>query len=161
MPPRTHGLRGRVVGRGVGTAFGGKRFNLGSLRMKFPLQWLTALGLCAVLLPGAQAQTVDAARGEALFKSRCGGCHSLERNRAGPALGNVFGRVAGKVPHFRYSKALGAASHVWTREALLAWLSGPEALVPGQAMGYHLALASDRQDVVQFLAQVKQNTAAR
>lgn len=132
-----------------------------SLGIRFPFRLLAVLGVCLLLLPDVKAQAVDAVRGEALFKARCSGCHSLDRHRAGPALGNVFGRMAGKAPDFKYSKALGAASHVWTRERLLTWLSGPEALVPGQAMDYRLELSRDREDVVQFLGQVTHRTAAR
>lgn len=116
-----------------------------------PACWL-ALGLA--VLPAAHAQDKDVSRGESLFHARCGGCHSLSENRTGPALRGVLVRVAGKAPDFEYSKALRAANHVWTRDKLLAWLSGPEALVPGQAMDYSLDAADERLAVVEFLATV-------
>lgn len=114
---------------------------------------LLAIGLAAVMLPSAHAQESEVSRGELLFSARCGGCHSLEADRVGPALGQVLGRVAGKVPGFDYSKALRAATHVWSRDKLLAWITDPEAIVPGQAMDYTLDAADERQAVVEFLAR--------
>jgi cytochrome c len=48
------------------------------------------------------------------------------------------------------------ATHVWTGDKLRAWLTDPEALVPGQAMGYSLSQAQDRRDVVAFLQSLAQ-----
>lgn len=122
-----------------------------------------ALGLGVLLagLPAAQAQSGDAQRGRGLFESRCGGCHSLDEHRVGPALGNVVGRAAGKRADFAYSAALAAATHVWTPDKLLVWLTDPEALVPGQAMGYRLSDAADRRDVVAFLRSLGPGQPAR
>lgn len=123
------------------------------------------LALLAVALPSAQAQAEaasgDAQRGRGLFESRCGGCHSLDQNRVGPALGNVVGRAAGKKADFAYSAALAAASHLWTPDKLQAWLTDPEALVPGQAMGYRLSSATDRRDVVAYLQTLAAGQPAR
>ena len=118
-------------------------------------------GACLALLaclgtPLAQAQSGDAQKGRQLFESRCMGCHSLDANRVGPALGTVVGRVAGKQADFAYSAALTRATHVWTPEKLQAWLTNPEALVPGQAMGYSLSQSDDRRDVVAFLQSLSQ-----
>lgn len=120
-----------------------------------------ALGLLAAAWPAAQAQSGDVARGRGLFESRCGGCHSLDDDRVGPALGTVAGRAAGKKADFAYSAALAAATHVWTPEKLQAWLTDPETLVPGQAMGYRLSEAADRRDVVAFLQSLATGQPAR
>ena len=77
-------------------------------------------------------------------------------HRVGPALGTVAGRTAGKAPGYTYSPAMSEATHVWTGDKLQAWLTDPEALVPGQAMGYSLSLADDRRDVVAFLQSLAQ-----
>lgn len=112
-----------------------------------------ATSLWLLLLTGlpmaAPAQSV--ARGQSLFESRCVACHSLETHRVGPALGQVVGRRAGTASDFAYSPALTAATHVWSRPMLLAWLTDPEALVPGQAMGYRVDSATDREDLVAYL----------
>lgn len=109
---------------------------------------LGVLGLSA----GAQAQSV--ARGQALFESRCVACHSLDANRVGPALRGVVGRTAGKAKDYFYSEAMAAATQVWDVPRLKAWLTNPEAVVPGQDMNYRLDLAQDREDVVAYLASV-------
>jgi cytochrome c len=108
-----------------------------------------------------QAADGDPVRGRQLFESRCVGCHSLDQNRVGPALGTVVGRVAGKQPEFAYSAALTRATHVWTPEKLQAWLTNPEALLPGQAMGYRLSQEADRRDVVGFLQSLASSPPAR
>ena len=119
-----------------------------------------AAGSLALLVgagaPLAHAQGGDAVKGRQLFESRCVGCHSLDQNRVGPALGTVAGRTAGKAPGYTYSPAMSQATHVWTGDKLRAWLTDPEALVPGQAMGYSLSLADDRRDVVAFLQSLAQ-----
>lgn len=109
-----------------------------------------ALGLSL----SALGQSVSVTSGQAIFGSRCGACHSLDAHRVGPALGNVLGRVAGKASEFSYSQALSAARHVWDRDSLLAWLTDPESVLPGQAMGYRLEQAQDRRDVVAYLASL-------
>jgi cytochrome c len=96
------------------------------------------------------AQQVE--RGRALYESRCGACHSVDANRVGPAHQGVLGRQAGSAPGFEYSKALAGSRLVWTREKLLAWLAGPEDVIPGQAMNYSLGDAREREDVVAYLA---------
>ncbi len=124
-------------------------------------QWvLVSLSLVTAAAHG-QAADGDPVRGRQLFESRCVGCHSLDQNRVGPALGTVVGRVAGKQPEFAYSAALTRATHVWTPEKLQAWLTNPEALLPGQAMGYRLSQEADRRDVVGFLQSLASSPPAR
>lgn len=135
-------------------------------RVSTPWQSGRLAGACLVLaaslgLPLAHAQTGDVQKGRQLFESRCIGCHSLDQNRVGPALGTVVGRIAGKQADFAYSAALGRATHVWTPEKLQTWLTDPEALVPGQAMGYSLSQADDRRNVVAFLQSLTEPRPAR
>jgi cytochrome c len=113
-----------------------------------------ALGLALSGMVSAHAQMGSVPQGKQLFESRCIGCHSLDANRVGPALGTVLGRIAGKANGFDYSNALRAATHVWDAPRLKAWLTNPEALVPGQAMGYRVDAASDRDDLVAYLASL-------
>lgn len=109
------------------------------------------LGLCVLLacMPAA-AQSVE--RGRTLYESRCSACHSVDANRTGPLHAGVLGRRAGSVPGFAYSPALASSRIVWTRANLLAWLANPEALIPGQAMGFQVPEAHDREDLVAYLA---------
>ena len=111
---------------------------------------LTVMAALAVHPAGA-ARAADAERGGALYEARCGACHSLDAHRVGPMHRGVFGRRAGSAPGYDYSPALKGAGMVWDAASLDAWLKNPEALVPGQRMGYSVPLASDRDDLVAYL----------
>ncbi len=101
----------------------------------------------------ASAQSVE--RGRAVYQEHCAGCHSVEAHREGPAHRGVLGRRAGALKDYGYSPALRASKLLWTRATLKAWLADPEALIPGQAMDYHLDDAGEREDVVAYLATLK------
>jgi cytochrome c len=110
--------------------------------------------LLATLLPaGAAYADGDAARGEARFQD-CAACHKLEAgaNNVGPSLHGVFTRKAGELPDFRYSPALKRSGIVWTPETLDAFLTNPQALVPGNRMPYAgMADAGNRADLIAYL----------
>ncbi len=97
----------------------------------------------------------DATRGNALYESRCIGCHSVEENRVGPKHRGVVGRKAGSAKDYDYSPALKASKLVWDVALLQQWLTNPEALIPGQRMGYSVDEAKDRLDLAQYLATLK------
>lgn len=106
----------------------------------------------AVLLPAAVVHAEgDAARGQRLYEARCIGCHSVDSNRVGPAHRGVFGRRAGALPNYDYSNAVKTSGLVWTAQNLDRWLSNPEALIPGQKMGYSVSDADDRADLIAYL----------
>lgn len=106
----------------------------------------------ALLAAAPFAQAGDAARGQALYQARCAACHSVDFNGVGPAHRGVFGRLAGTAKGFaNYSPALKASGLTWTEANLDRWLTNPEALVPGQAMGISLPDAGERADVIAFL----------
>ena len=114
-------------------------------------QFAAVLGLtlpCAVHPQGGDPQ-----RGAALYEARCGGCHSLDANRIGPLHQGVFGRRAGSVADYGYSDALRASIIVWNEHTLDAWLRDPQALIPGQKMGYALQSAAERADIIAWLRQ--------
>jgi cytochrome c len=97
----------------------------------------------------------DAVRGQQVYEMRCGGCHSVEADRVGPRHAGLLGRRAGAVPGFAYSPALVASKLVWNANTLDRWLTNPEALVPGQRMGYSLSDAAQRADVIAYLSTLK------
>jgi cytochrome c len=107
-----------------------------------------AVGIAAVLL---NAQTHQS--GEALFTSRCSGCHSLDRDKEGPRLGGVYGRAAASVEGFQYSSALAKSKLTWNGETLDKWLADPDQLVPGNDMGFHVDNPDDRRAIIQWLKQ--------
>ncbi len=56
-------------------------------------RFLTLFGLLA-LLGSVQAQDIDLAAGESLFKANCGSCHHPARQMTGPALGGALEKYA-------------------------------------------------------------------
>ena len=104
------------------------------------------------LLPPRALAAGDAARGAQVYEARCAGCHSVQADRVGPRHAGVVGRQAGSVPGFAYSPALRKSGITWDAATLERWLADPEALVPGQRMGYRLGDASQRADVIAYLA---------
>jgi cytochrome c len=75
--------------------------------------------------------------GKELFEKRCGGRHALDRDKEGPRLRGVYGRVAGSIDSFQYSDALKKSKITWTDERLDQWLTDTEKLVPGNDMTFH------------------------
>jgi cytochrome c len=115
---------------------------------------LASAALAALVLGmTAPAHAADAAHGQELYESRCGGCHSLDANRVGPAHRGVFGRTAGTAPGFSYSPAVKNSGVVWEEKTLDAWLTNPQALIPGQRMNFRVATAEDRADIIAYLRQ--------
>ena len=95
----------------------------------------------------------DAARGAEIYESSCGGCHSLDANRIGPAHRGVVGPAAASAPTYNYSPALKASGVTWTPENLDKWLSDPRGFVKGAKMGFRLNDAQLRADVIAFLTE--------
>ncbi len=106
-----------------------------------------------VFAPTAQAADGSATRGEKLYGAKCGGCHSIETNRIGPRHRGVFGRTAGTVPDFSYSRALQESEVVWNDESLDSWLTNPAVFIPGQRMFVRVGKADDRADIIAYLKQ--------
>ena len=96
-------------------------------------------------------QTGDADRGKQLFEKRCTGCHSLDQNKEGPRLRNVYGRPAGSISTFKYSDALKSAHFTWDDVSLDKWLTDTESLVPDNDMSFHVPKADERADIIRFL----------
>ena len=113
----------------------------------------------------AHAQTVKPnlaaiERGKKIYTAKCSACHSANENNVGPAHAGVLGRKAGKARDYEYSNALAKSKVVWDRVNLERWLTDPEKVIPGQRMGYRLALATERADVVAYLATLNPSTTA-
>ena len=91
--------------------------------------------------------------GKQLFEKRCTGCHSLDKNKEGPRLGDVYGRKSGTIADFSYSNELKAAHIIWDEGSLDQWLANPEAVVPNNDMAFHVSSPQERADIIQFLRQ--------
>ena len=118
-----------------------------------------ALGLVISALLGATAFADDSvADGEKVFK-KCAACHAVgegAKNKVGPELNNLFGRVAGSHPDFNYSKAMveaGAGGLVWTSETLHQYLVKPKDFVKGNKMSFPgLKEQEDIDNLVAYLS---------
>ncbi|QCI80076.1 c-type cytochrome [Hankyongella ginsenosidimutans] len=108
--------------------------------------------LLSAVFYSVDAHAQDSQRGERLYEARCGGCHSLDKNRVGPMHRGVVGRKVATVAGYRYSKALAAKNFIWDEALLDAWLTAPAKLAPGTAMGFRVADATDRKDIIAYLA---------
>jgi len=130
-------------------------------RTKLTFTFVTMLFFTFIVLPVALStqrmlsqagpMSGDPSRGKELFVKRCGGCHSLEADKEGPRLGNVFGRKAGTIPTFKYSDALKSAQIVWDEALLNKWLIDTDSVVPDNDMDFHVPKADERADIIQFL----------
>jgi len=108
--------------------------------------------------PAAAEAFGDPARGEELFRRQCASCHEIGDgavNRVGPRLDGLFGRRAGSVEKFNYSRSMarmGADGLTWTFETLTAYIENPRALVSGTRMSYRgMADAAQRGDLLAYL----------
>ena len=107
--------------------------------------------LGSTLSIAGRAQTP--ASGKELFEKRCGGCHALDRDKEGPRLRGVYGRVAGSLDSFKYSDALKKSKITWTDERLDKWLTDTEKLVPDNDMTFHVERPEERGEIIAYLKQ--------
>jgi cytochrome c len=119
---------------------------------------LMAAAVCAVpaVSYGNGNGAVDAERGKILFERRCTGCHSLDRNKEGPHLRDVYRRKAGAVANFQYSDALKAARLTWDDTSLDKWLTDTESVIPNNDMPFRVPGAAERADIIAFLRSTAQ-----
>ncbi len=119
---------------------------------------ILALGLVmSALLVGSAYAEGDAAAGATVFK-KCAACHAVgegAKNKVGPELNLLIGRVAGTAPDFKYSKAMidaGAGGLVWSAETLHEFLTKPKDFVKGTKMSFPgLKEQADIDNVVAYL----------
>jgi cytochrome c len=122
--------------------------------------FIVGLGFCsAIAIAGATSaqMTLPAAKppdGAALFKQQCATCHATslsEPPRQGPTLNKIVGRQAGKLEGFHYSPELAHANFTWDESRLDAWLTDPQAIIPGAVMPYRQANAETRSLIIDYL----------
>lgn len=111
-----------------------------------------------------EAQLIgDAERGAKLFV-QCSGCHQIgpeAQNRIGPHLNGIFGRRAGSLEGFDYSRSMERASGdglTWTYQYLDAYIENPRVLLSGTRMSFRgIKNEQDRHDVLAYLRQFSAN----
>jgi cytochrome c len=109
----------------------------------------------------APYNTADFTVGKRVFK-QCSSCHLLEEDAGhlvGPNLHGLFGRTAGGVEDFTYSKALQEADFEWTPEQVDAWLQDPRGFLKGNRMSFSgVRKEKDRLAVVAYLMLKTEDT---
>jgi cytochrome c len=117
---------------------------------------------CAALIVSSFAQAAcaaDPAHGKELFSAKCTLCHNADRdagNKIGPNLFGVVGRPSGSMAGFSYSSAMKGAGVVWTPDKLVAYLAGPQKMIPGIRMTFPgFSNPADADDVVSYLSTLK------
>ena len=126
------------------------------------MQRSTAAKLCAVLLGiGMLASPAlaegDVKKGKKVFK-KCKTCHMVdkEKNKVGPHLVGVFGRTAGTLEGFKFSKAMKESGVVWTAENMAVYLKKPKEFMPGTKMAF-AGLKKEKQ-IVDLIAYLEEAT---
>jgi cytochrome c len=117
---------------------------------------VATLGALALVDGAARSQPAgDAAKGADAFNDRCAQCHTMGSVGEGPNLAGVVGRKAGSSPDFPYTAAMKASGLTWTPANLARFLTNPQAVVPGTAMIVLVPTASERADLIAYLAMQK------
>lgn len=112
---------------------------------------VAAVETAVAQMPLPAAKPLD---GAVLFRQQCGTCHTTSLSdppRQGPALFKLIGQRAGKVEGFTYSPGFAAANFVWDESKLDAWLTNPQAVIPGAVMAYRQAKPEVRAAIITYL----------
>lgn len=118
------------------------------------IRWLGAL---ALVIPTMASGLSPNQNGERAFQ-RCYSCHSVtkgEKGLGGPNLSGLKRRGVASDPDFEYSKAFkdfAKRNPHWTPKLLDRFLIDPEALVPGNDMGFFgLKNADERAAIIAYV----------
>jgi cytochrome c len=120
---------------------------------------INGMGTHATLQPAGLASG-DAAHGKMLFEKRCTGCHAEGSGREGPPLQGIFGHRAAMAAGFSYSRGLKGSEIIWSQTTLNKWLEAPDMLIPDAKMDFFVSRAQDRSDLIVYLKQWTDQTAA-
>lgn len=115
------------------------------------------LGVSALLLSAPVFARSTNQSGERAFQ-RCYSCHSVakgEKGLSGPNLHRLGGRSVASDPDFDYSKGFqdfAARNPRWTPDLLDRFLTDPEAVAPGNQMGFFgLKDAKERAAIIAYI----------
>lgn len=118
------------------------------------LKWVVAAGMMLAVPTVALAQDADA--GKNVFK-KCAPCHAIgpgAKNKVGPELNGLFGRAAGSVEGFNYSKAMKDSGITWDEATFMEYIADPKKKVPGNKMIFPgIKDELDREDLAAYIGQ--------
>lgn len=142
---------------------------------RFVLAALCLFALAASQSP-AYAQN-PAEEGRQRFLETCANCHGLitedaasltwdnlrtpvVMNPVGPNLSHVYGRPAGKMEGYSYSKAFLAAAPAiaWTTANLDRWIADSQAMIRGSAMFVKVSDSAVRAAIIAYLERYARYT---
>ena len=126
--------------------------------LKFLKTGLAATAFAATIgFASTGAHAGDAEAGEKVFK-KCAACHAVgegAKNKVGPQLNELFGRTAGSIEDYKYSKAMstkGEEGLVWDAETLAAYLAAPKKFIKGTKMAFAgLKKDEDLANIIAYL----------
>lgn len=98
----------------------------------------------------------DAKKGERVYR-KCKACHSMEAGKRmiGPSLNGIFGRQAGSVEGYKYSKNMKTLGVAWDDATLTEYLKAPRKYVKGTKMAF--AGLRKPKDIEDLLAYMREN----
>lgn len=125
---------------------------------------LAGVALLAIGCDLVNSAEISSAEGAATLASgarayqKCYSCHSLEGPdpaTQGPSLAGIVGKAVAAEPGFPYSSAMKSYAlrqSIWTAEALEAFIADPQALVPGNDMGFFgIADPKEREQLIAYI----------
>jgi S-disulfanyl-L-cysteine oxidoreductase SoxD len=117
----------------------------------------TSVGTETLEITAVETDPAVVLAGEKVFK-KCKACHAVgsgAKNKSGPQLNGLMGRMMGSAEGFKYSKAFKAAlveGRVWNEVELAAFLTKPKAYMKGTKMSFAgLKKDADLTAVIEFL----------
>ena len=118
-----------------------------------------ALACLFLSMPAFASEGGDTEAGKDIYK-KCATCHQIgdvAKNKVGPHLDGVVGRVAGSLDDYtRYSKGMSAAGQdgmVWDENTLDSYIEDPKGFISGTRMSFRgIKDAQDRKNLIAYLA---------
>ena len=109
--------------------------------------------ILSVLMLTGVAHADTKVSGEKIFK-RCISCHTFTKNKIGPNLADIFGKKAGSVEGFKYSKAMKNSDIIWNACTLDGFLKKPKKYIKGTKMRFAgLKKKSHRDALIEYLKE--------
>lgn len=132
--------------------------------LKFLKVLLTSSAIIISINSVLFAQDLNA--GKKVF-NKCKACHAVgegAKNKVGPHLNDLFGRTAGTLGKYKYSKGMKAAGSegmVWNDDTLTKFVTKPKSLVKKTKMSFSgLKKEDQRVNLIAYLKQFSTDTAS-